>query len=289
MEDVEGVDKILNKVDEEKRIKANDFLEKVRGTKIFVQEPRDYSPSLFDIHETAWTREDYDKGIESPQEKYNIVIIQTLASAGIPLVRSKFDEKPEVIDKLYDLATQRPLFVPITDEKLHEDVKKARTMFDTEETGVIVKLLATGEFETILQTFPAVKKGGKMYRILQSSGIERMQPLQKAFFLLTFPSELKADKDNVVAIVEFVEGPEMPSKITKSELDDWVDRVRQSQVEFGLDIGHTDNLLDNLLRYNSRLYWCDGNLMGAKPVDNQRAIEIAQEHKDSLQRFVSEN
>jgi len=129
-------------------------------------------------------------------------------------------------------------------------------------------------------------KDDKKYRILQIRTSEELQNIQHAYNNLSLPTILQKKGDQVTALMEFKDEIEHPQSITQQELDDWIQRVQDTSVEFGTDIGATDTSLDNLIRYNGKLYWVDGNLMAAKTIDKQKAREFADHQRATLQRFV---
>jgi hypothetical protein len=90
-----------------------------------------------------------------------------------------------------------------------------------------------------------------------------------------------------MAAVEFVEDAERPNRISTEELDDWITRVQEAGVDFGHDFTAGDKSLDNFIRIDGRLYWCDGDLLAARPLatDHERAM-TADSHRERLLSFV---
>ncbi len=215
-------------------------------------------------------------------------IDQTLSGRGEPA--------PEAILVVESIAAKRPTFVPIDPTILSPDVQNAALVFSAERAGLIVNLShATGPMFAPtgrVDTFPAIQKEGKSFRVLQTKHVEgeglSADALEHAMSLLTFPSEVHQTGDVIQAAVEFVEGAERPKTITQDEMDDWLDRVRQSGVSMGEDMAEDDPSLDNLLRYQGRLYWCDGDIVFAKPVPPDDPEVTVRDHAAVLQHFLQQ-
>ena len=267
---------------------VSEFRNEFRTSRFFAHPPRDFSPNIFRPEVIRWTGKDIQDGIESPYEKLSIVVAQAMGSLWTALKRPENEIKDNQIqDKVEALSRREPVFISIPHDQLHEDLVDAAQKFGADQSGMIMKVFFHRSFNTAnTLLFPAVLKDDKRYRLLQITTKEDARTLQHAFDTLSLPTVVQKDGDKTTAFMEFVDGIEHPKDITQEELDDWLQRVQKSGVEFGVDIGKEDESLDNLIRYKGKLYWCDGNLMGAKSIDEQKAAEVASHHRSVLQRFI---
>ncbi|MBW3568702.1 hypothetical protein KY385_01070 [Candidatus Parcubacteria bacterium] len=198
---------------------------------------------------------------------------------------------PNVVNTFNALAQDRPAYVPVEAEELTQKLQDASEAFGADSAGMIVKTNALrrpmfGTEFSYFNTFAALQIKSKPYRLLAKEGTADIETIERAFSLLAPPSSVATANGNTYAAVEFVEKAEHPTSLTEDELADWTNRFKQANVDIGLDIGDDDVILDNFVRHNGKLYWCDGNLMGAKQLALEKAADYFAQWQAKLEKFV---
>lgn len=188
------------------------------------------------------------------------------------------------------LAANHPVFITLDEALLSEDMRHAQMAFSAPEAGLILRTeIPESQYGSKLLAFPALANGNHFYRVLQTPYRDESQEkaIERALSMFAPASRLAVTGEYVQAAVEFLEEAERPTEITQSELTTWLRAVRHARVHFGLDVSSEDESLDNFLRHHNRLVWIDGNIMEAKLLTNDDAVEKEVEmHRQVLRRFV---
>lgn len=251
----------------------------------------DYSPPIFDH---AFIDGQPHNGIPNPAMQTDHALTQSLDNWNRQALALS-EATPEGYGIIERFAHKKPIFQEISDEVISTQLRRSGEVFGAEQTGAILRLLYdAGPAYTPsgkVEVFPAIMKDDKTYRITQvnypADVPVPIDQIARAFELLAPPSEVRQDGQTVMAAVEFIEDAERPIRITTEELDDWIARIQEAGVNLGRDFAPGDESLDNLLRIEGRLYWCDGNLISARPLstDHERAM-VAEAHREGLESFV---
>lgn len=176
---------------------------------------------------------------------------------------------------------------------------------------------------SIVYGIPALERDGVTYRLLMTPDHNKLPMLSKAFGLLALPTEFNTKSETVLAITEMVPGAEQPTDFTEAEIDEWLSRVEAAGVElnindfrqteflseaeveamlariraagFKLDADklrqstkedNNDKGLDNFLRVDGKLYWCDGDLMLTHEIDAKAMALQIEKWRELMRSFV---
>jgi hypothetical protein len=180
-----------------------------------------------------------------------------------------------------------------------------------------------GKTHSFLYGIPALEKGGVTYRLLITPGEDKMPMLRSAFGLLALPTKFATTAGATLAITEMVPDAEQPTDFTEAEIDEWLSRVEAAGVElnindfrqteflsetevedmlariraagFKLDADklrqsteedNNDKGLDNFLRVDGKLYWCDGDLMLTHEIDAKAMALQIEKWRELMRSFV---
>lgn len=218
---------------------------------------------------------------ESPMVQLDSTVLIAIGSHGRALF-GREEATPDDIEDIDRFAAKKPVFKELPAEAQSESIAMAHQAFSADEAGIIFKLLYdAGPAYTPMgkvEMFPAIQRDGTMYRLTEIDHMEGKstppETLARAFELLAPPSEVRRTGNVVQAAVQFVEDAERPKQITQHQLDDWLDRLRESGVKFGDDFAVGDDSLDNFLLVDGRLVWCDGNLIAARALSTKHEIGV---------------
>lgn len=189
------------------------------------------------------------------------------------------------------LAEDRFAFVEIGEEKLTPTMIEAKELFGADRAGIALrtefvnKRWIADATLTRIDGFPALQRQGTKFRVLETSNSDP-ESLQKAINLLGLPSEVHQASSSVLIINELVEDAERPQSITQKELDDWVDRIKSAGFELSMDIDEKAGL-DNFVRFQGRLCWCDGDIADAKALPEAEVDNSIDNWQQKLERFVN--
>jgi hypothetical protein len=261
---------------------ANTFLERMGVSRLVISTPRDASP---------WPLAQ----ISGDSDRTSAVILDVL---GVQL-RNALTHRTQGLDTpteevLGTLWEGGFAFISVDTEKLSPLMIDAKDLFEADEAGVALRTetinrqLIPGVPITRLDCFPALNKQGKPYRLLARRGADNLDALKSAFRLLTLPSEVQASNSFTLAITQLVENAERPSSITQDELNDWLSRLRIANVKLNADIDSQDTSFDNFLRYEGKLYWCDGNIMDTEAISGEEAESHIDDWQKVLVNFVTD-
>jgi hypothetical protein len=220
-----------------------------------------------------------------------------LEALGAPLsealVGHSEPEDDRARESLEQLSRGRFAFVEVAEEDLSSIMIQAQELFGADQAGLALRTemiykTITGQPAAVIDVFPALERDGTTHRLLLKEGTDNLEAIESAFGLLTFPSEVQATDTGIVAITELVDGAVRPVTITQAELDDWLGRLSAAGVELSLDVGDGDRSLDNLLRHDGRLYWCDGDIMDARAVTEDEIKAHALDWREVLDDYVED-
>jgi len=124
-----------------------EFRNRFKNVRLFASHPRDYSPVIFSPELTRWGKDDFERGIESPQEKLNIVTSQNMKELWRGLKMPETVISDEVADQIYKFSNHKPVFIPIDKDKLSDPIITAAKDFGAESTGMLIKLVALTNIE----------------------------------------------------------------------------------------------------------------------------------------------
>jgi len=232
-------------------------------------------------------RTSYGLGIEAQ----HAAMIEALGEEGRVLQGS--DNVPEMTTpELQELLEKRPAFFEIDSGIISDELQQAATLFDADSTGAIMQIAYAHHplYGGKVQSFPAIRKEGNMYRILVAERSETdtrsIKEIEDDLNKVTLPTHVAETNDAIVAASQFIEHSGHPASISRQELDDWLQRYEEAGIDIGGDVAASDETLDNFVVYNGELRWCDGDALEARPIkpaDVQQKVE-AMKHK--LEHFV---
>lgn len=195
-------------------------------------------------------------------------------------------------DALELLAENKVAFAELGDEAISDTLASAKTAFEADKAGIAMRTevigseIVPGQTQSILDSFPALERDGQKFRLLLQKSVQDPVVLERALTQLAFPAEIKVTDEGVLAIVEMVDDAERPSTISQEELDDWLDRLKIAGVKLDVDISDDDLDLDNFLRHDGKLYWCDGDIMRVQPLLPDQVDDQLTVWRESLSRYL---
>jgi len=190
------------------------------------------------------------------------------------------------------LLENKPSFFELTPSILSDELRTAGQLFNADAAGAILIIAYTKHqfYGGKIESFPAIKKDDEAYRILQTKrceeDIQSDEDREQQLNLITLPIKIKTEGNFRYAAMRFVEHDGHPKSISQEELDDWIERFTMAGLDVGSDIGPEDESLDNFIRYQGRLYWCDGDVIAATSFTKKEQNYKTQEMKKTLQQFV---
>ncbi len=246
---------------------------------------RDGNFEILTDKDRRFTHEDVVNGLLSVEDKAQqsfVVLTQSLPrQLHIPNIEVS-DSRRLTVEHL---RSGKPAFIELSKDKINPAFVQAVALFGGARPGVILLPVS----ESIIFRIPAMQNNdGNCMRIMKGFARDDLDDFIKGANYLTPPLEAKKLNDtDIVYSVEFVRDSERPVKILQTEMDDWLNRVEQSNLVFGLDVGDNDSCLDNFVRKNGRIYWVDGNILNARIAKNQEELSaFISEQKRTLSRYV---
>ena len=216
-------------------------------------------------------------------------MIEALGSVGDALL----DPKQAVHNpELVSLSEKKPAFFALSTNLISNELRTAKNQFKADEAGVILRVAYTQHplYGGKIESFPAILKDNEMYRVLVTNtpkgDVRSDDEIEDSLGLITLPTKVSTNEDTRYAAMLFVEHEGHPASITKQELDDWMIRYREAGLNIGSDIGVKDESLDNFIRYQGRLYWCDGDVIAAQQLKRVEEEQKIHAMKQTLEHFV---
>ena len=194
--------------------------------------------------------------------------------------------------EIIDLLEKKPAFFELKPNRISEELQTATNLFDADASGMILNIAYTHHqfYGGKIESFPAIKKDNEMYRILMSPRLESDTQSdaerERSLSFVTLPTKVKTERGRRYAALQFVLQEGHPKSISETDLDDWMMRYSASGLDVGGDIGADDESLDNFIRYQGRLYWCDGDVIATKPLKPEEQQQKFEAMKQFLERFV---
>jgi hypothetical protein len=259
-------------------------LSELQENSFLIVEPRDCSPHIL----SREFRSAYGYGSDTTS-----AMLEAIGESGQILKGSR--DYAEHSPELAQLLDNKPTFFALSPSVVSEDIQKACRLFNADTPGAIMKISFTHHayLEHLggkIESFPAIKKGTDMYRVLRSirpEGDQRSDTeVEQSMNLVTLPSRVRTDGNTRYIAMNFVEHDGHPATISRKDLDDWLERYHAAGLTIGQDIGSDDETLDNFVIYQDKLYWCDGDIAAAQPIPHADLQQHAQHMKQSLERFV---
>ena len=231
-------------------------------------------------------RSAYGLGLEAE----HLATIEAIGDKIAPLEKSEGDTIQDT--EASRLLENKPAFFELTPSILSDELQTAGQLFNADAAGTILIIAYTKHqfYGGKIESFPAIKKDDEVYRILQTTryeeDIQSDGDREQQLNLIALPTKIKTEGDFRYAAMRFVEHDGHPKSITQEEVDDWIERFVTAGLDVGSDIGPEDESLDNFIRYQGRLYWCDGDVIAAHQFTKEEQHYKTQKMKKSLQQFV---
>lgn len=229
----------------------------------------------FDVLQPAdrqpFTKEDLSVGIESPKEKIDYSFDRLLGGLRRDLHdpnREMPSDRKAIVDKLIN---RKPAFVGLDKARANEEFVHASETFTDSRPGVIL----FPESGNVMNQFSAIEHSdGRMARLMRAAKKDNLDDFVHRANLLTPNMEGRPLDEKVDAYaMEFLEGAERPKSVTQVEIDDWLARVKESELIFGFDVSEKDIGLDNFVRKDGKLFWVDGNILQAREATREEDLD----------------
>jgi len=150
-------------------------------------------------------RTSYGLGIEAQ----HAAMIEALGEAGRVLQGS--DNVPEMTTpELQELLEKRPAFFKIDSGIISDELQQATSLFDADSTGAILQIAYAHHplYGGKVQSFPAIRKEGNMYRILVAERSETdtrsIKEIENDLNKVTLPTRVAETNDAIVAASQFI-------------------------------------------------------------------------------------
>lgn len=209
-----------------------------------------------------FTRDDVKNGLLSVQDKADQSVARLLQDLTDQLQDPGREMPAERKSTVEYLRSGKPVFIELDPDKINPAFVQAVGLFIGAKPGVI--LLPVAE-SSIFRIAALQNNNGEYARVLKGLMPEDLDGFTKGINQLTPPVDAKKINDTeVVYCMEFVRNAQRPTKISQTEMDDWLQRSEQSNLIFSFDVGENDRCLDNFVRKGGKIYWVDGNILDAK-------------------------
>lgn len=183
------------------------------------------------------------------------------------------------------LSRRKPVFVPLDASQVDQSFADVVKKIQDAELGLIL-FPETGE---VMNQFSAVRFGdGRIARFMRGAARKDLKEFVRRLNVISpHTGACEIDDAQAAYAVEFMQGVERPTTISREELNDWLQRTKSSGLIFGFDVSVKDNSLDNFIRKEGKLYWVDGNILRAHIAESPEELaEFIAEQRDILERFV---
>lgn len=232
------------------------FIERLAESKLLLRPAKDCSPWPLSERPGINLSENSDMMLAAFHEPLRTALVD------------RTNTEDEDANAILDLLTENKIaFVELTDDTISPALATAKEVFEADKAGVGIRTevigseIIPGSTRSILDSFPALERDGKKFRLMLQQNAQNPDAIVAALSQLALPSEAKMTDLGLLAITELVDDAERPSTISQQELEDWLDRLKTAGIKLDVDISDDDLDLDNFLRYEGKLYWCDGDIM----------------------------
>lgn len=231
------------------------------------------------------TSEDIRNGFLSSGEKISVSFSRLLDGLSADLYTPSEQmsaERKRVVDSILQ---GNATFIPLDVARVDPAFSNAAATFEGAQPGVILFPVT----ESILNQFSAIQfSDGRIARLMHGHNVEDLEEFTAQLNNVAPKIEAHAfDKNQVAYAVEFIEGAECPKTVSMHEIEDWLNRVRESRLLFEFDVSAEDPSLDNFVRKDGRLFWVDGNIMRARTAETPEALEeFIVKQKGILEKFL---
>lgn len=233
------------------------------------------------------TNEDIANGFYSRQDKMNFSFSRVFEGLPLQLSDPKREMSPERKVVVESLRAGRPTFLLLDKAKIDDGFARASGQFTEARPGAIL----FPESGTVMNQFSAIEyPDGRIARMMRGAKRDNPDDFVRRANLLTPKMEAKEiDKKEAAYAMEFVQDGERPKKITQQEMEDWLVSVKESGLIFGFDVGENDPSLDNFVRKENKLFWVDGNILGANLAQNEEELNSFVEiQRKILGKYIKE-
>lgn len=241
--------------------------------------------NILKLSDRQLTNEDIVNGFYSREEKMNHSFSKLFKGLGLQLHDPKAEMSSERKDAVESLKVGKPTFLSLDKSKIDEKFVRAAEQFSEAQLGTIL----FPESGKIMNQFSAIKYAdGRIARMMHGANQANLDDFIGRVNLLTPSMAAKEiNEEETAYAMEFVQDGERPKWITRGEMEDWLDRTKESGLIFGFDVGDNDPSLDNFVRKDNKLSWVDGNILRAEPAQNDDELNIfVQKQKEILSRYL---
>lgn len=233
------------------------------------------------------TKEDIVNGFNSSQEKKDFSFSKLFDGLPLQLEKPEKEMSPERKTVVESLIAGKPIFLPLDKAEIDDDFAGASKQFLGTSPGAVL-FPESGE---IMNQFSAIKySDGRIARMLRGAKQDNLDDFVSRINLLTPRMDTrKIGEKEVAYAMEFIQDGERPPNITLQEMEDWLVRVKESGLIFGFDVGENDDSLDNFIRKGDKIFWIDGNILGAKPAQNNEELKsFVEDQRKILVKYIKE-
>jgi len=242
----------------------------------------------FDILKPAdrqFTNKDVKNGFYSVQDKLNSSFARLFEGLPSQLNDPKREMSAERKTIVESLRLGKPTFLSFDKSKIDEGLVRASEQFSEVRPGAIL----FPESGRIMNQFSAIEyPDGRIARMMRGAKRDDLDDFVSRANLLT--PRIKARKMGEKAVayaMEFIQDGERPEKITQQEMEDWLARVKEGGLIFGFDVGEDNQSLDNFVRKGNKLFWVDGNILGAKRAQNAEELNsFVEKQRGILGKYI---
>jgi hypothetical protein len=227
--------------------------------------------SILKQSDRTFSAEDLSMGIMSGQEKIDFSFGRLLGGLPHQLHNPNKNMSEERKVMVEALRSGEKVFVPLEKNQVGETFTEVASLFSEAELGVLI----FPENGQVMNQFSAIRyPDGRIARLIGAENRQDSKEFLDKLNLLVPKTEVREiDKKKIAYAVEFVTDGERPITVTREEIEDWIERVRESGIIFGFDVGEDDSSLDNFTRKDGKLFWVDGNIFKGTIASDQEKVE----------------
>lgn len=236
-----------------------------------------------------FTQQDYDQGW-SPNDK-TAETLNRLLNNFIGQLRQSENFSPSLTNQflIETLQCGEPIFLAVDTPKTTDEFQASVRAFPGTTPGVILY----PENAKHVVYLPAIQSfDGRIARIITTSWkkdqdlshyTERLNFIAPPTHAQTFT---KQSELNATFAIEFVTDGLRPRVITQEMIDDWLDRVENSGLLISFDVSQQDDSLDNFILRGGKLWWVDGDIIGAKIASSAELEASLAMQRATLEHFI---
>ncbi|MCX6790958.1 MAG: hypothetical protein NTV62_02055 [Candidatus Gribaldobacteria bacterium] len=270
----------------EQEIKAPQ--KEIQFSKTLAFRPVDGNFEVLKLSDRSLTNQDIIDGLRSWGDKANFVFSILLDGLPIQLYDPKMELSPERRAIVESLKAGQPTFIALNKHKIDENFVEACEMFAGSQPGIIL----LPESKSILHQISGLKlPNGDILRMMLGKNQKNLDDFTTRLNLITPKTEIKKlSEEKAVYAREFICDGERPITISLDEMEDWLSRVKASGLIFEFDVGEKDSSLDNFIRKDGKIFWIDGNILGAKIAKNIEDLDVfVEKQRRTLSGYIKKS